>query len=188
MLNSRLLTPSELDRFIAFNQQHEGIQVDKAYLEQATCRIFYHAATPDCWLAGYTINQKPPFRCLLVFDAGQRAALLRQHHLREQQLTEITLLCRDRSYRWQTLEREQYYLTSIWDALRTGCQFILGATANAKLVGDLKLVLNQVLYDGDVMLFGSNRHGWVLYTARWQALGNILKHVGRTFLATPSRQ
>lgn len=179
MLRSRRITPNEYDRFIAFNQQNSGAIVNNAYLQGANPRVFYRRKNPDQWLAGYAVNTRSPFRCLCVFDSDQQQSHLNQHHLQEENLAEITLLCRNRSYRWQSFEREQYYLLSLWDAFRTGRAVILGATTLPSLVNDLKNVLDQVLYDGDVTLFGNNRHGWVLFTSRWRIPGNTLRYIGK---------
>jgi len=177
MLQSRRITADEHERFIAFNQHNSGAEVTPAYLAKAQVRIFVRASNPGQWIAGYVLNTQPPFRCLSVLDDAKRAELLEANHISENELVEITLLSRDRTIRWSSIERYQYYVMSIWDALRTGYPYLLGGTANSRLVGVLMAVLNHILYAGELNFFGQPKKVWLIYGARNQAFRNLARYI-----------
>ncbi|MBD2751851.1 Clp protease/crotonase-like domain-containing protein [Spirosoma validum] len=181
MLKSKLLQPDAYDRFIKFNRDNSGAYVDRAYLTNALIRVFFHANDPEHWVASYVVNTEAPFRYLSVLTVAKRTDLLRQHGIAEANLAEITLLSRDRRMNWTPGEREFYYSMSLWDALRTGRQYILGGTVEEKLAGAQMEVLDHLFYEGELDFFGKSKYGWLYYAswfgALWNALGRVVRLV-----------
>ncbi|AQG78549.1 hypothetical protein [Spirosoma montaniterrae] len=175
MLKSRLLRSDEHARFVAFNKTNSGAPIPAGYLDRATIRIFYRANDPDRWVAAYVVNTTVDFRYLSVLELEKKTDLLAQHRLRESDLVEITLLCRDRSLDWPAIDREWYYLNSIIDALRTGRRVVLGGTTREDLRQAQMQILDSLLHEGELNMFGQTKSGWLFYATRTRVLGNVAR-------------
>ena len=185
MLKSRILQSGEYDRFLEFNKTNNGGPVDKAYVENATIRVFYN--NPDQWVAAYAINTKGKFRYLSVLTDDQSSTLLRRHGIDKQSLVEITLLIRDQSKPWpHKYDRVYYYSMSLLDALATGRQFILGGAVEFKLADAQMEVLDHLLYQGEMNFFGKSTDGWLYYASWFGAVGNALRWLFRVLTNRPN--
>ena len=190
MLLKQRINPTDYDRLIAFNQHNEGAEVTHSYLESARAYAFCRPDDPHRWVATYVVNTGPDFRCLAPLTPAQQADALKKGRLSEKNLVEITLLCRDRSLTWLPGEQQHFYTSSIRDALRTGRKHLLGGTTNPDLLPKMRTVLSNVLYAGQIDLFGTPKYGWVIYTSWSGAVWNIGKYlVGRWVSSVgPKRQ
>ncbi|TAE25569.1 MAG: hypothetical protein EAZ91_18965 [Cytophagales bacterium] len=177
MLISRKIKAHEHERFIAFNQHNSGVEVTTAYLKNAQARIFVRSNAPDQWIAAYVVNTQPPYRCLSVLDDSERDEVLSAKNLSANSFVEITLLNRDRSIRWNFVERYQYYVMGIWDALKSGYPYLLGGTSNPRLLRDQMAVFDQILYEGELNFFGQQKKVWLIYVSRNRAIRNLAKHL-----------
>lgn len=190
MLIKKRVSPADYDRFIAFNQRHEGAHVDLPYLNGAKAYVFVRPNAPNAWVSAYAINTNPQFRCLFPLTPAQRAEAMHKGHLTDKSTVEITLLCRDKNLGWLPGEQAYFYRSSIIDALKTGKKHLIGATANPNLLPKLMIILDQVIVEGEVDYFGKPRYGWVISASRLGAVWNISRHLVGLWLAsvTPKRR
>ena len=175
LLKSKVLRKNELQFFHDFNNANGGAPVELDYLRQAKVRVFFHPNNPDVCLAGYAINTRPPFRYLSVVDAETRQTLMNEHHWKDTDLAEITLIVKKRHFKWTKAERFIYYAHSIYDAFVTGREVILGGSKNAVLAGTMMQVLSKKLYMGSVNFFGKSEITWLFYEHRLEMVKNLVK-------------
>ncbi|MEZ0540247.1 hypothetical protein [Fibrella arboris] len=190
MLVKQRITPTDYDRLIAFNQHNEGAHVDRTYLEGAMAYAHVRPEDPDRWVCTYVINKKPPYRCLVPLASAQQVKALKTKRIAIDQMAEITLLCRDRSLGWLPGEQQQFYTNSLIDGLKAGRRYLIGGTANPDLLPRLMTVLSNLLYEGQIDLFGVPKYGWVIYASWFGAIWNISRFMVKQWLAamTPRRR
>lgn len=173
MVKSKIISGSDLGRFIEFNQRNNGATVSVEYLETARVRIFYDPSDEEHWLAGYAVNTVAPFRYLTVLSDDQRVTLLSEHDIREENMVEITMIVRDKSYRWNNFQRFMYFSRSIIDALATGRGVIFGGTVNPRLRDFMMSVLGKMFFVGSANFFGKQRHMWLFYDKKFNVIANL---------------
>jgi hypothetical protein len=155
--------------------------VDITYLMPAFVRVFFNPQRPEVWLAGYVINTQAPFRYFIVLDAAHKAALLAQHGISENDLSEVTCIWIKRDKIAMT-ERLQVYFTSMVDAFRIGKAHIFGGSTEAKVVGLQKQIMPHDFANGTALVGDEFTNYWIYYVGRWESVFTMLRFVTKQFI------
>lgn len=157
MLLTRILTSVEdLNRYAELYFSKSGILVKLSYLKNSHVRIFYKAANPEKWIAGYVQNGKGDLRYFQSLPSGRHDDLLAQIGVSSTDILETGGTFLDRML---PLERHQVYLMLIAEAYLSGKPVLLGGSIIPKVQHyQMKtmphlLVEEKMIFDGkEIML------------------------------------
>ncbi len=127
MLSTRKLTSDQdLTRYAALYQAKSGFAVELDYLRVSHVRIFYYAARPEKWLAGYVQNGNGMLRYLHALPADcDRPALLARMGVAATDILETCCIFLDRL---PPLDRQQVYRKVVQEAYRSDKAVLLGGS------------------------------------------------------------
>jgi len=144
-LTTRILTSvTELEAFAKTFEAMGGTAVPIDYLLQARPRGFFRG--PEL-VAGYVLNTRAPFRYASWIPEGPRGEITRRGLLVEPTSAELTCIWMAKG-RLTKLERDNVYVRSGIDALRSGRRFVFGGSRVDALARSQKRVLSNTVYSG----------------------------------------
>lgn len=145
-----------------------GNEVDLEYLRRAKVCGFYDSR--DRLFAGYVLNRSNPLRYGEWVPPPERATS--PLFSDEGDYCEITCIwIYAKAGRFSS---ELIYLSSVWDALRSGARFVLGGTLSRIAFGIQSQLLPQIIHSGQTERFGQRRSYWLYRASRrelvWRAI------------------
>ena len=144
-LTTRILTSvTELEAFAKKFEAMGGNAIPIGYLLQARARGFFRGRE---LVAGYVLNTRAPFRYASWIPEGPRGEIARRGFLVEPTSAELTCIWMAKG-KLTKLERDNVYVRSGIDALRSGKAFVFGGSRVDALARSQKRVLSNTVYSG----------------------------------------
>ena len=144
-LTTRILTSAtELEAFAKTFEAMGGTAVPIDYLLQAQPRGFFRGRE---LVAGYVLNTRAPFRYASWIPEAPRGGIAGRGLLVEPTSAELTCIWMAKGGLTK-LERDNVYVRSGIDALRSGKRFIFGGSRVDALARSQKRVLSNTVYAG----------------------------------------
>ncbi|MCF0074995.1 hypothetical protein LZD49_31210 [Dyadobacter sp. CY261] len=175
------------DDLLWYQQRYQtvgGSVVSLDYLRSARVYIAFHRGNV---LGGFIINTTGQLRYLEPFNQSQLAAFTEQFGIQFDQTAEITGIWLDARSKTHAT-RIQVYCASIWFAILSGKQFLLGGAKTESIVSLYREVMTIDLFAGQVTdLSGHSFSSFLCFQSRWKVVINAVSWLFDEYVGTPRK-
>lgn len=164
---------SELAVFSNTYEKLTGFAVDKKYLQQARVRAFYNNEGEI--IGGYAISTVEYYPTLryLSFLGNNQSVVLEKAGIKIDELSEITYTFFNKN-KASALQRIKILSYSIVEVLLARKKYVLGGGIIKQFNDRMKPVLQKVLFEGEVDVYGKPANFTVLYDKTQNIIRNFI--------------
>ncbi len=164
---------SELAVFSNTYEKLTGFTVDKKYLQQARVRAFYNNEGEI--IGGYAISTVEYYPTLryLSFLGNNQSVVLEKAGIKIDELSEITYTFFNKN-KASALQRIKILSYSIVEVLLARKKYVLGGGIIKQFNDRMKPVLQKVLFEGEVDVYGKPANFTVLYDKTQNIIRNFI--------------
>lgn len=164
---------SELAVFSNTYEKLTGFAVDKKYLQQARVRAFYNNEGEI--IGGYAISTVEYYPTLryLSFLGNNQSVVLEKAGIKIEELSEITYTFFNKN-KASALQRIKILSFSIVEVLLARKKYVLGGGIIKQFNDRMKPVLQKVLFEGEVDVYGKPANFTVLYDKTQNIIRNFI--------------
>lgn len=164
---------SELAVFSNTYEKLTGFAVDKKYLQQARVRAFYNNEGEI--IGGYAISTVEYYPTLryLSFLGNNQSVVLEKAGIKIEELSEITYTFFNKN-KASALQRIKILSYSIVEVLLARKKYVLGGGIIKQFNDRMKPVLQKVLFEGEVDVYGKPANFTVLYDKTQNIIRNFI--------------
>jgi hypothetical protein len=150
-------------------------------LSKSKVRVFFEAATPKCWEAGFIINSTPEFRYFETLEESIKLAKLAEHGITEDNMCEVTCIWMNSST-LKVSQRMYVYFWTMIDGVLAGKDYLFGGSTEPKVIALQRQVMPRPFIDDEVEINGYRTNRSLYYTKRWEGVLIMLGFIGRRLL------